>query len=291
MTNGPLGYVQILLRKTCTMFSRQRKQWYTITGSHLFIGYVNCHDNFVHNYDLLDEDDLNILKFAFRQLIDSTHRLTARLEIQEMNAKLEKTSVTDMLTGLLNRQGFAKYLDEEFDKLAAKKRTREIPTTVLYIDLDNFKFYNDTFGHDIGDVLLVSFSKLFKNIVGETGYSVRYGGDEFLVILPDADEKEGERVAKAIYQKLDESNGFEDEIKSKMGHDFEVPKNRRVNCSIGIATSQEASMAAVSEALKCADSALYVVKKSTKGTYRIYQGESREDAEKQAKKTAKNKRA
>ena len=120
---------------------------------------------------------------------------------------------------------------------------------------------------------------------------MRYGGDEFLVILPDADEKEGERVAKAIYQKLDESNGFEDEIKSKMGHDFEVPKNRRVNCSIGIATSQEASMAAVSEALKCADSALYVVKKSTKGTYRIYQGESREDAEKQAKKTAKNKRA
>ena len=76
---------------------------------------------------------------------------------------------------------------------------------------------------------------------------------------------EGEKVAQAIYKKLDDSNGFEGEIKSKMGHDFEVPKNRRVNCSIGIATSQEASMAAVSEALKCADSALYVVKKSTKG--------------------------
>ena len=254
--------------------------------THLFIGYITSYDNFVHNYNLLDEDDLNILKFTFRQLIDSTRRLKARLEIQEMNAKLEKTSVTDALTGLLNRQGFAKYLDEEFDKLAEKKRTREIPTTVLYIDLDNFKFYNDTFGHDIGDVLLVSFSKLFKDIVGENGYSVRYGGDEFLVILPDADEKEGERVAQAIYKKLDESNGFEGEIKSKMGHDFEVPKNRRVNCSIGIATSQEASMVSVSEALKCADSALYVVKKSTKGNYRIYQGESREDAVKPQKKRA-----
>ena len=254
--------------------------------THLFIGYIHSHDNFVHNYKMLDEDDLNILRFTFRQLIDSTRRLKARLEIQEMNAKLEKTSVTDMLTGLLNRQGFSKYLDEEFDKLAAKKRTREIPTTVLYIDLDNFKFYNDTFGHDIGDVLLVSFSKLFKDIVGDTGYSVRYGGDEFLVILPDADAKEGERVAQAIYKKLDDSNGFEGEIKSKMGHDFEVPKNRRVNCSIGIATSQEASMNAVSEALKCADSALYVVKKSTKGNYRIYQGESREDAEKPKKKRA-----
>ena len=254
--------------------------------NHLFIAYINSHDNFVHNYDQLDEDDLNIIKFAFRQLIDSTRRLKSRLEIQEMNAKLEKTSVTDMLTGLLNRQGFAKYLDEEFDKLAAKNKTREIPTTVLYIDLDNFKFYNDTFGHDIGDVLLVSFSKLFKDIVGETGYSVRYGGDEFLVILPDADESEGVKVAKDIYRKLDETNGFEGEIKSKMGHDFEVPKNRRVNCSIGIATSQEASMAAVTEALKCADSALYVVKKSTKGNYRVYQGESREDAGKMKKQKA-----
>ena len=254
--------------------------------NHLFIAYINSHDNFVHNYDQLDEDDLNIIKFAFRQLIDSTRRLKSRLEIQEMNAKLEKTSVTDMLTGLLNRQGFAKYLDEEFDKLAAKNKTREIPTTVLYIDLDNFKFYNDTFGHDIGDVLLVSFSKLFKDIVGETGYSVRYGGDEFLVILPDADESEGVKVAKDIYRKLDETNGFEGEIKSKMGHDFEVPKNRRVNCSIGIATSQEASMAAVTEALKCADSALYVVKKSTKGNYRVYQGESREDAGKTKKQKA-----
>ena len=145
----------------------------------------------------------------------------------------------------------------------------------MYIDLDNFKYYNDTFGHDIGDVLLVSFSKLFKNIVGDTGYSVRYGGDEFLVILPNATGSTGVEIANSIYKKLDETNGFEGEIKAKMGHNFEVPKNRRVNCSIGIATAKEASMAAVTEALKCADSALYVVKKSTKGAYRVYQGESR----------------
>ncbi len=243
--------------------------------TNVFISYIDSHDNFVHNYEMLEEDEMNIFKFAYRQLIDARRRLKSRLEIQEMNAKLEKTSVTDMLTGLLNRQGFAKYLEEEFNKLAVKNKTREIPTTVLYIDLDNFKFYNDTFGHDIGDVLLVSFSKLFKKIVGDTGYSVRYGGDEFLVILPNATEEEGVETAKSIYQKLDETNGFEDAIKSKMGHDFVVPKNRRVNCSIGIATSKIASMTAVTEALKNADSALYVVKKSTKGAYRVYQGESR----------------
>lgn len=79
----------------------------------------------------------------------------------------------------------------------------------------------------------------------------------------------------SIYKKLDETNGFEGEIKAKMGHNFEVPKNRRVSCSIGIATSPLSTMPAVTEALKNADSALYVVKKSTKGTYRVYQGESR----------------
>lgn len=242
---------------------------------HILIVYIKSHDNFSHNYDMLDGDDLNILKFAYRQLIDATHRLEARLEIEEMNAKLEKTSVTDLLTGLLNRQGFAKYLEAEFEKLAIKNKTNRIPTTVLYIDLDNFKYYNDTFGHDIGDVLLVSFSRLFKEIVGESGYSIRYGGDEFLVILPNSTEDAGVEVALSIYNKLNETNGFEGEIKAKMGHNFIVPRNRRVSCSIGIATSPFSTMQAVTEALKNADSALYVVKKSTKGTYRVYQGESR----------------
>ncbi|MBQ4395892.1 MAG: GGDEF domain-containing protein [Clostridia bacterium] len=245
--------------------------------THILIAYVQSCDNFVHNYDMLDEDDLSILKFAFRQLIDATRRLKARLEIEEMNAQLEKMSVTDKLTGLLNRTGFARYLEAEFKKLAVKNKTNEIPTTVLYIDLDNFKYYNDTFGHDIGDVLLVSFASLFKDIIKEGGgYSIRYGGDEFLVILPNATEDLGVEVAMSIYKKLDDTNGFEDAIKAKMGHNFVVPKNRRVSCSIGIATSPLSTMDAVTEALKNADSALYVVKKSTKGTYRVYQGETRD---------------
>lgn len=243
--------------------------------THVLIAYIPSYDNFVHNYDSLSEETLNILKFAFRQLIDATRRLKARLEIEEMNAKLEKMSVTDKLTGMLNRQGFARYLEAEFARLAAKYRTDELPTTVLYIDLDNFKYYNDTFGHDIGDVLLVSFSKLFTDILGEGkdgGYGIRYGGDEFLVILPNATSDVGVEVAQRIYAKLNETNGFAGEIKAKMGHNFEVPKERRVSCSIGIATSPRSTMPAVTEALKCADSALYVVKKSTKGTYRVYQG-------------------
>lgn len=240
--------------------------------THLFITYIQSRDNFSHNYSLLDEENFTIFKFAFRQLIDASHRLQSRLEIQEMNVKLEKTAVTDMLTGLLNRQGFNKYLEEEFDKLSSQGGGKDVPTTVLYIDLDNFKYYNDTFGHDIGDVLLVSFSRLFESLVNDKGYSVRYGGDEFLVVLPNATEDAGVDVALSIYKKLDETNGFEKEIKAKMGHDFKIAKENRVSCSIGIATSKASNMVSITETLKNADSALYVVKKSTKRNYRVWQG-------------------
>ncbi len=239
---------------------------------HLFLTYIEAKDNFAHNYVQFSDDELTIFKFAYRQLIDASHRLRSRMEIQEMNVKLEKTAVTDMLTGLLNRQGFSKYLEEEFNRMSSKGGNNDIPTTVLYIDLDNFKYYNDTFGHDIGDVLLVSFSKLFKSLVNDKGYSVRYGGDEFLVVLPNATEDSGVDLALSIYKKLDETNGFEDEIKAKMGHDFNIEKKNRVSCSIGIATSKSSNMASITETLKNADSALYVVKKSTKRNYRVWQG-------------------
>lgn len=239
---------------------------------HLFITYIESHGNFSKNYLQFRDDALTIFKFAYLQLIDASHRLRSRMEIQEMNVKLEKTAVTDLLTGLLNRQGFSKYLEEEFSRMSANNGNNNVPTTVLYIDLDNFKYYNDTFGHDIGDVLLVSFSKLFKSLVGDKGYSVRYGGDEFLVILPNATEDAGVDLALSIYKKLDETNGFEGEIKAKMGRNFNVDKKNRVSCSIGIATSKTSNMASITETLKNADSALYVVKKSTKRNYRVWQG-------------------
>ena len=150
----------------------------------------------------------------------------------------------------------------------------DVTTAVLYIDLDNFKFYNDTFGHAIGDVILVSFAEIFKQITKDKGYAIRYGGDEFVIVLPDSSEEEGVEIAKSIYQRLDETDGFAQRLKEKMGKDFKIDPKNRVSCSIGISTAHVFSQEAINEAMKQADYALYVVKKTTKRNYRVWKPDS-----------------
>ena len=237
----------------------------------ILLALMEMHDNFANNFSLFLEGDLTIFNVAFHQLVDALNRLATQERIRKMNVQLEQTSVTDMLTGLYNRQGFAKTLGEELKKYESAP---DVTTTVLYIDLDNFKFYNDTFGHAIGDVILVSFAEIFKQITQEKGYAIRYGGDEFVIVLPDSSEEEGVEVAKSIYRRLDETDGFAQRLKEKMGKDFKIDPKNRVSCSIGISTANVFSKAAIDEALKQADDALYVVKKTTKRNYRVWKPNS-----------------
>ena len=233
----------------------------------ILVAFMEMHDNFANNFSLFLEGDLTIFSVAFHQLVDALNRLATQERIKKMNAQLEQTSVTDMLTGLYNRQGFAKTLREEMKKYESAP---DVTTTVLYIDLDNFKFYNDTFGHAIGDVILVSFAEIFKQITKDKGYAIRYGGDEFVIVLTESSEEEGVEVAKSIYRRLDETDGFAERLKQKMGKDFKIDPKNRVSCSIGISTANVFSKEAIDEAMKQADDALYVVKKTTKRNYRVW---------------------
>ena len=237
----------------------------------VLVALMEMHDNFANNFSLFLDGDLTIFSVAFHQLVDAITRLRTQEHIKQMNVKLEQTSVTDMLTGLYNRQGFVKTLGEEMKKYSSAP---DVTTAVLYIDLDNFKFYNDTFGHAIGDVILVSFAEIFKQITKDKGYAIRYGGDEFVIVLPDSSEEEGVEIAKSIYQRLDETDGFAQRLKEKMGKDFKIDPKNRVSCSIGISTAHVFSQEAINEAMKQADYALYVVKKTTKRNYRVWKPDS-----------------
>ena len=241
----------------------------------VLLAMIEMHDNFTNNFSLFLEGDLTIFSVAFHQLVDAVNRIATQKHIREMNVQLEQSSVTDMLTGLYNRQGFAKTLREEMKK---HSDSPNFTTTVLYIDLDNFKFYNDTFGHAIGDVILVSFAEIFKEIARDRGYAIRYGGDEFVIVLPESSEEEGVAIAKSIYQRLDETDGFAARLKEKMGKNFTIDPKNRVSCSIGISTANVFTKEKIDEAMKQADDALYVVKKTTKRDYKVWtpdMGESR----------------
>lgn len=234
---------------------------------------IELHENMTGNVIFLDRNDLTIFKFALRQMNDTIYRLKARDEINEMNIKLQKSAVTDLLTSLLNRQGFAKKI-EDYTKLVESGRRQNIRACVLYLDLDNFKFCNDTFGHDVGDVVLKGFSRLCEEVVGDKGYIVRYGGDEFLIILPEYGLDEGERIAKAVYESLDKKSYFIPDIEATIHGKAEISEQHRVSVSIGVADMDIYDTAHMNAALKNADTMLYAIKKSGKSNYAVWNEET-----------------
>lgn len=242
----------------------------------VLIAYQNMHENFHSTKVMLTESDLKIFTFSLKQLFNEIYRREVReqihvmnRELKEKNKLLENLAHTDNLTGLLNRQGFNKIVDEKID-ITNTNEYVETYITVMYIDLDNFKYCNDTFGHDIGDFVLKTFSKLFTDIIGKSGYVVRYGGDEFVIVVENINKYYGEEVAEAIFEELKEDDSFKLLIENKLGREVNIPEESKLSCSIGIAVDQSGKVKTISELLKHADEALYDVKRSSKHDYKVW---------------------
>ncbi len=237
----------------------------------VMIAYITIKDNWhspINKY-LLDESDCAVFEFLMRQLLNSVDMLEANDKIRYMNDKLNYLAVTDKLTGLYNREGFY----GNIKNMLKSNRNKKVmpPITIMYIDLDNFKYYNDTFGHNIGDVILVEMADIFQKEVGKDGFVTRYGGDEFLITLYNQDDAYTEQLAKNIYRQIEFEEGFAHVIGSKLGKEVQIPKEHRVSCSIGISSLRTVlSEEELEKVVKEADKVLYDVKKEGKGTYRFY---------------------
>lgn len=227
----------------------------------VLIGYVEMHDNYIGNRYLLMEHDFTILKFFCSQFYIALKRLEYLELINRMNSQLSDMAVTDLLTGLYNRQGFEKKIQE--DSLQKKGKS-----VILYIDLDNFKYYNDTFGHEIGDYVLVRFAQLLERVVDDCGYAVRYGGDEFVLVIDGHDVSFGKKIAKNIFFMM--QDGLNGAIEKRIGGEVSIPKDKLLSCSIGIAGFEGYDNKQVQEALNKADKGLYYVKRKTKGSFVVW---------------------
>lgn len=245
----------------------------------VFITYQIMYENFNGTEVMLKESDLSIFKLALRQLVSEIYRANSRIRIGEMNRELkaknmllENLAQTDALTGLLNRQGFNKIVDEKLNPDNSYTGAEQY-LTVMYVDLDNFKYCNDSFGHDVGDVILKEFANLFAGIIGKSGYVVRYGGDEFVIVVENINPSYGEEVAEAIFEELVDNDAFADKIVESIGRDVSIPDEKKLSCSIGIAVDKTKNVKMISDLLKHADDALYCVKKSTKHDYKVWMKE------------------
>ncbi len=113
-------------------------------------------------------------------------------ELQFANAALEKLTLIDPLTELLNRRGLQQALTREIKRLEREN----IDVLVLLVDIDDFKRVNDSFGHAVGDVALQEIAQRLSTCVRGADYACRIGGDEFLLLLPNADRVEAARIAE-----------------------------------------------------------------------------------------------
>ena len=228
----------------------------------VFIMYILMKDNWnaPRTKFMLDESDMDFFNLVLLQLQNSVEKLENEEQIRCINSSLEKAAITDYLTALYNRDGFYQTIKGWVEEHV----TQDI--TFLYIDLDNFKYYNDTFGHAAGDRILKEVAEILRQVSGEDGFAARYGGDEFLISLKFVDKERALAIGRSVLDTIKERKGFTDVIAGMKGKDVVIPKEKELSCSIGIAAMRGITDDdKIAETISKADEGLYVIKHSTKG--------------------------
>jgi diguanylate cyclase (GGDEF)-like protein len=147
--------------------------------------------------------DFVVKPFRTEELLLRVRRVLRERELTEernrMMEKLQKLAVTDGLTALYNSRHFFSQLELEVDRSVRYQH----PLSLLLIDIDHFKDFNDAFGHLEGDKVLVRFSQILKSCLRANDSAYRYGGEEFTVILPETGAEESRTVAQRIRAALE----------------------------------------------------------------------------------------
>ena len=156
----------------------------------------------------------------------------------------------DSLTNVFNRETIEVAINNEIELIAARKSE----FAILFVDIDDFKFYNDQYSHATGDQVLRFTATTIKNAVGDKGMVGRYGGDEFIVCIKDSDNNDPALVAEQILNTL------------KEGFDCDSGDHLTVNVSIGISVIKD-NTKRVEEIIGQADDAMYKIKKSGKSNF------------------------
>jgi len=173
----------------------------------------------------------------------------------KLREKLRAQAIHDPLTGLFNRR----HLEDSLSRELHRAHRRNSPLGVSMLDLDHFKRFNDTFGHNAGDSLLHELGRLLREKVRQSDISCRYGGEEFVLILPDSSLADTQ-------QRVEQICGLVKELKIRHGDQL----LGTITLSAGVAGAPEHGFTAP-ELLRAADNALYAAKQAGRDRVVVYQ--------------------
>jgi len=190
-----------------------------------------------------------------QQLVSSATALVrVVLEHEAIQREMSRQARTDPLTGLLNRRAFIEEMCRRIDRLDREG----MPGTLMFVDLDNFKPLNDTWGHEMGDAALVLTSTLLRAAVRPSDLIARLGGDEFAMWLDGSDELTAAERAEAL--RLNAPREF-----AQLMPDLTL----KLSMSIGIACRRAGQDENVDSLLRRADRAMYEVKRTGRGNWLV----------------------
>jgi diguanylate cyclase (GGDEF)-like protein len=206
----------------------------------------------------IDEVILGAKMRAMERIADMRERLIeVSIELEEANAELQKLADVDGLTGIANRRSLDAYLENETARCIRENQ----PISVIMIDLDHFKAYNDYYGHLAGDNCLKRIADILQNKVRRpSDMAGRYGGEEFCIILPNTDKEGARHVAEFVRLTVEElriphaGNGAEGVV----------------TLSLGVVTHYPDPSFAISTLLNEADKALYHAKRSGRNRVEVF---------------------
>ena len=190
------------------------------------------------NFGMLD------FGILFRWISPIASLAMAALLIQRMGVLQQKRATTDALTGLLNRHALYRILEQEMERSVRYGN----PFSIIIFDVDHFKKVNDTHGHLVGDVVLKGLAELVGNTIRQVDYLGRWGGEEFLLILPDTDREHAALLAERICSIVKE-------------HRFGLLEN--ITASFGVTCYQPGQN--LEDLIHFADSAMYQAKQNGRG--------------------------
>ncbi|WP_299073582.1 GGDEF domain-containing protein [uncultured Paraglaciecola sp.] len=163
-------------------------------------------------------------------------------QLQELNQQLEKQAKHDALSGLLNRRGIGEELQKEFERSQRYKNA----LTLMMCDIDYFKKVNDQYGHDMGDTVIKKVAEIFESVLRKQDSLARWGGEEYLFLLPETKGNQGMQLAEKLRSKI-ENTQF-------------TYKDKSFSITISIGLHQLTSTDTINQAITLADSQLFKAK-------------------------------